>query len=197
MPFSRGYSQPRDQACASYISCIGRWVLYCQHHLGPLRSLSSSQDKGGLQLPSQTRGPLRSYVSGFNLIQSHLSPLLWVILGCTACGRKPFLVLPGGIDPPLTLPNLFPPSYRKSLCLLSPDMTSTLALQGALLASGRGDDCLSLTFVLYRQSCQIWQTNSWDPPHNPWDVLMLKRDSLSGIHIYLCYQQPHLHSALR
>ena len=25
---SRGSSQPRDQTCSSYISCIGRWVLY-------------------------------------------------------------------------------------------------------------------------------------------------------------------------
>ena len=28
MPSSRGSSQPRDQTCISYISCIGRWVLY-------------------------------------------------------------------------------------------------------------------------------------------------------------------------
>ena len=27
-PFSRGTSWPRDQTCISYISCIGRWVLY-------------------------------------------------------------------------------------------------------------------------------------------------------------------------
>ena len=31
---SRGSSQPRDQTQVSYISCIGRWVLYHQHHLG-------------------------------------------------------------------------------------------------------------------------------------------------------------------
>ena len=28
VPSSRGSSQPRDQTCVSYISCIGRWVLY-------------------------------------------------------------------------------------------------------------------------------------------------------------------------
>ena len=28
MPSSRGFSQPRDQTCICYISCIGRWVLY-------------------------------------------------------------------------------------------------------------------------------------------------------------------------
>ena len=28
MPPSRGSSQPRDWTCVSYVSCIGRWVLY-------------------------------------------------------------------------------------------------------------------------------------------------------------------------
>ena len=28
MPSSRGSSQPRNSACVSYVSCIGRWVLY-------------------------------------------------------------------------------------------------------------------------------------------------------------------------
>ena len=34
MPSSRGSSQSRDQTHISYISCIGRQVLYHQHHLG-------------------------------------------------------------------------------------------------------------------------------------------------------------------
>ena len=34
MPSSWGSFQPRDQICVSYASCIGRWVLYCQRHLG-------------------------------------------------------------------------------------------------------------------------------------------------------------------
>ena len=33
---SRGSSRPRDQTHVSYISCIGRQVLYHQHHLGSL-----------------------------------------------------------------------------------------------------------------------------------------------------------------
>jgi len=33
MPSSRGSSQPRDQTLVSYISCIGRWVLYYSCHL--------------------------------------------------------------------------------------------------------------------------------------------------------------------
>ena len=33
MSSSRGSSQPRDQIHMSYISCIGRWVLYHQCHL--------------------------------------------------------------------------------------------------------------------------------------------------------------------
>ena len=31
---SRGSSRPRDRTCVSYISCIGRWVLYYERHLG-------------------------------------------------------------------------------------------------------------------------------------------------------------------
>ena len=34
MPFSRGSSQPRDWTRISHVSCIGRWVLYHQCHLG-------------------------------------------------------------------------------------------------------------------------------------------------------------------
>ena len=34
MPLSRGSSQPRHRTCISYISCIGRQVLYHQRHLG-------------------------------------------------------------------------------------------------------------------------------------------------------------------
>ena len=33
VPSSRGSSPPRDQTRFSYISCIGRWVLYHWHHL--------------------------------------------------------------------------------------------------------------------------------------------------------------------
>ena len=36
MPFSRGASWPRDRTHVSYISCIGRHVLYHECHLGSL-----------------------------------------------------------------------------------------------------------------------------------------------------------------
>ena len=39
MPFSRGSSQPRDQTLWSYISCIGRQVVYHEHHLGNLNNI--------------------------------------------------------------------------------------------------------------------------------------------------------------
>ena len=32
--YSRGSSQPRNRTHVSYVSCIGRWVLYHYHHLG-------------------------------------------------------------------------------------------------------------------------------------------------------------------
>ena len=38
MPPSRGSAQGRDRAPTSYISCIGRQLLYHQHHLGSPRS---------------------------------------------------------------------------------------------------------------------------------------------------------------
>ena len=34
IPSSRGSSRPMDRTHISYASCIGRWVLYHQHHLG-------------------------------------------------------------------------------------------------------------------------------------------------------------------
>ena len=34
MPSSRGSSQSRNQNCVSYVSCIGRQLLYHEHHLG-------------------------------------------------------------------------------------------------------------------------------------------------------------------
>ena len=34
MPYSKAFYQPRDQTCISCVSCIGRQVLYHQHHLG-------------------------------------------------------------------------------------------------------------------------------------------------------------------
>ena len=42
MPFSRVFSQPRDPAHISYVSCIGRWVFYHQCCLGsPIPSLGT------------------------------------------------------------------------------------------------------------------------------------------------------------
>ena len=32
--YSRGSSQPRDRTCSTFVSCIGRQVLYLHHHLG-------------------------------------------------------------------------------------------------------------------------------------------------------------------
>ena len=34
VPYSRASSQLRDWAHITYVSCIGIWVLYQQHHLG-------------------------------------------------------------------------------------------------------------------------------------------------------------------
>ena len=43
MPSSGGSSQPRDRTFISYVSCLGRWVLYHYHHLvSPPKSESVS-----------------------------------------------------------------------------------------------------------------------------------------------------------
>ena len=39
--YARGSSRPRDGTCVSYVSCIGRLVLYHQWHLG------SPQERNG------------------------------------------------------------------------------------------------------------------------------------------------------
>ena len=49
VPSSRGSSRPRGRTHASYISCIGRWVLYHQNHLGsPEASRMGSEYSRGL-----------------------------------------------------------------------------------------------------------------------------------------------------
>ena len=45
MPSSRGSSRPRDRTWVSYVSCIGRWVLYHSPHLGsPSTLMDTSRD---------------------------------------------------------------------------------------------------------------------------------------------------------
>ena len=63
MPSSRGSSQPRYRTCVSYISCIGRQVLYHQHHLEASISLGGQHtveflDTSALDKPgdSKSRG---------------------------------------------------------------------------------------------------------------------------------------------
>ena len=36
IPFSRGFSRPRDETHVSYVSWIDKWVLYHPHHLGSI-----------------------------------------------------------------------------------------------------------------------------------------------------------------
>ena len=45
MTSSRESCQPRDQTCIFYVSCIGRWVLYHECHLGsPIRKEDRCKD---------------------------------------------------------------------------------------------------------------------------------------------------------
>ena len=45
MPSSRGSSWPRDRTCFSYVSCVGRWILYHQCYLGSPRSSFAVMEK--------------------------------------------------------------------------------------------------------------------------------------------------------
>ena len=51
MPSSRGSSQPRDQTHVSFISCIGRQVLYHQRHLGNANSQQGNANQNHNEIP--------------------------------------------------------------------------------------------------------------------------------------------------
>ena len=51
MPSSRGSSPPRDRTRISYVSCIGRWVLYHERHVGT-RKDTTEHTKSSEKLPS-------------------------------------------------------------------------------------------------------------------------------------------------
>ena len=61
MPVSRGSSQLRDRTHVTYVSCIGRWVLSHQHHLGSLAytviKWLPPRASGGGQTPADTLDP--------------------------------------------------------------------------------------------------------------------------------------------
>ena len=61
--FSRGSSCPRDLTAVSYISCIGRQVLYHQHHLGSPMSMESQQSQ---TLPSDKKCYIYIYIYDAN-----------------------------------------------------------------------------------------------------------------------------------
>ena len=52
MLFSRGSSWPRDPTLVSYVSCIGRWVLYHLHHLGTCSQVERVEISRGKQAMS-------------------------------------------------------------------------------------------------------------------------------------------------
>ena len=64
--YFRGFSQPRDQTGISFISCIGRWILYHQCHLGqPLYKISSTY------IYLMTSSPLFSVYAGEMKLYAH------------------------------------------------------------------------------------------------------------------------------
>ena len=102
MPFSRGSSQSRDQTLISFISCIGRWVLYHLHHLGsPVRSRACccSVAQSCLTLCH----PMDCSLPGFPVLQ-HFAELAQTRVHWVSDAIKPSHSLP----PPFLLPSIFP-----------------------------------------------------------------------------------------
>ena len=61
MPSSRASSQPRDQTHVSYVSCIGRWVLYHWCHLGsPERCINTDNFHTNRPLSSPWTFPIQT-----------------------------------------------------------------------------------------------------------------------------------------
>ena len=74
MASSRGSSRPGDGTTASYVSCIGRWVLYHEQHLGsPINIYITPEislflfvilpSQSCLRPPAPTREPLLCFLS--------------------------------------------------------------------------------------------------------------------------------------
>ena len=97
MSFSRGSSRPRDQTLISFVSCIGRWVLYHLRHLGsPVRSgvCCCSVAQSCLTLCH----PMDCSLPGFPVLQ-HLPTLKLMFIEFVISSNhlilyRPFLLLP-------------------------------------------------------------------------------------------------------
>ena len=50
MPSSRRSSKTKDQTCISYVFCIGRWVIYHQHHLGSPSVIGTVRIQIGMEM---------------------------------------------------------------------------------------------------------------------------------------------------
>ena len=61
IPSSRVSFQPRDQTRVSYVSCIGRWVLYHYCHLGSPSGILLSHKKG-ISASSNEKNESRAYL---------------------------------------------------------------------------------------------------------------------------------------
>ena len=79
--------QPRDQTCISYVSCIGRRVLYHQHHLGsPGGGLSKTKKSfGQFLLKAFYVVPQWEHVTLFTCILQDLYSVVTQKFLCTSC----------------------------------------------------------------------------------------------------------------
>ena len=68
MPSSRGSSWLRDWTRISYVSCIGRWVLYHQCHQGSPQSIEDTNKTSSLLLKCVNSGMQQVYTEKENYI---------------------------------------------------------------------------------------------------------------------------------
>ena len=77
-PSSRRSSRPRDQIHISYITCIGRWVLYHQGHLGSgthihTHTTYTRQIHSGLSVIKKDEIPAPMWINLESIIHSEIS----------------------------------------------------------------------------------------------------------------------------
>ena len=72
MPSSRGSSRPRDRTHVSYVSCIGRWVLYHLCHLGSPSGKGVAW-KGIGQVLEERRGKSKSGMGGYRITEDEVT----------------------------------------------------------------------------------------------------------------------------
>lgn len=147
----------------------------------PAESLSLCQEKGGFQLPLQTRGPPGTFCLRLQFdAMSDESSLLYS--GLRIRDRKPHMVLPGEPDPPLTGLDLPPlPSSQAAFACCPRDCLTRLSAVRTVGFCPSGMAASRLSLFPADRAARFGKQKYLTIPGKD----TLKSDPLSGIHIYL------------